>query len=151
MDGLGLIIGKDGEFPLYLHTKTSYKGHHMSSTEYQRIYLLTSNGCSVKFTSGLVPKFRMCEASSLHTPYCLHGIHALNKNYSQSLRRYFMKLCVTPKDKESEILTAECSLLPLQTKHTVTINTTCHKNKTLNFEGYLYNPLSVLYYSSAVP
>ena len=28
MDGLDVITGR-GEFPLYLHTKTSYKGHHI--------------------------------------------------------------------------------------------------------------------------
>ena len=65
MDGLDVNIGR-GESPLYLHTQTSYNGHHISYTEYQRIYLLVSSGWSVKFTTDLhlVPKFRMCGASS---------------------------------------------------------------------------------------
>jgi hypothetical protein len=53
----------------FLHnTQTSYKGHHISYTEYQRIYLLVSSGWSVKFTADLhlVPKFRMCGASPPH-------------------------------------------------------------------------------------
>jgi len=68
MDGLDVIIGR-GEFPLYLHTQTSYKGHHISYTDYQRIYLFVSSGCSVKFTTDLhlTPKFGMCGASSPHS------------------------------------------------------------------------------------
>ena len=68
MDGLDVIIGKR-DCPLYLHTQTSYRGHYISYTEYQRIYLLVSSGWSVKFTTDLhlVPKFRMCGASSPHS------------------------------------------------------------------------------------
>jgi hypothetical protein len=67
-DGLDVIIGR-GEFPLYFHTHTSYKGHHISYTECQRIYLLVSSGWRVKFTTDLhlVPDFRMCGASSPHS------------------------------------------------------------------------------------
>jgi hypothetical protein len=88
---------------------------HISYPECQRIYLLVSSGWSVKFTTDLhlVPEFGMLELH-LHTPYCLHGIHVLYRNYSQSLRRYYKKLYVTPKDIDSEILSAEHSLLPLQ-------------------------------------
>jgi len=38
MDGLDVITGRR-EFPLYLHTQTSYKGHHISYTEYLSIGL----------------------------------------------------------------------------------------------------------------
>ena len=67
-DGLDVINGR-AEFPLYLHTHTSYMGHHISYTAYQSIYLLVSSGWSVEFTTDLhlVPKFRMCGASSPHS------------------------------------------------------------------------------------